>query len=163
MDQEEVERLKKFFFEAALVTYASGIKAEKQPGGYRSYSYRKGTLKYIDRYNIGGQSSFGQTVISDRNDAVWVMQYHGWCKNDSREVLSFLKQALITAYQEKQFNGGRGPSLFHSEGAEMTYYNRSKSQSGTHFTRFTGYEHIVNFNHQEIVFWHHYQGYLLEP
>ena len=77
-----VERLQKFYLEAAAATYAGGVaKKETIPDLPRSkvYRYESGDLLYIDTFFTNGEYSGGQTVIYVKGIPAWLMQYHGWC------------------------------------------------------------------------------------
>lgn len=128
------------------------------------YGFKRGEYLYLDTYYANGEWSGGQTLIYvDRNPA-WLMQYHGWCKDDNEAILTFLKKALMFAYQHRMFIGGRGPYEFFEDG--FTYLNFARmppyEQS---IVRFQGHERICFDNKRDAdLFWYQYQGQLLgEP
>lgn len=160
------EGLQAFFFEAALATYAGGTSIttiEALPGS-KVYRYERGEYLYIDTYFTNGEQSGGQTMIYLDNMPAWIMQYHGWCKDDNKEILDFLKQVLKDTYQHKMFWGGRGYNQITSDEV-MNYHN---SWVGT-FDYFYGEEKIdIPTGNPEAmglervdVFWHKYQGMTL--
>lgn len=166
----DVERLKQFFFDAALATYASGKKAERVRGREweREFFFSSqravqrddmDDLVYIDRYAVNGEWSGGQTVILAGGKPVWLMQYQGWCRNDNKAVLDFLKLALKSAYERKKFVGGRGPERF--ESTNLEYFNSvNLGLPEDAFVNFSGNERIL-LGDGTVVFWHRYQGHLL--
>ncbi len=130
--------------------------------------------------------SGGSTLISFHAEPkpinLWLMQYHGWCKNDDPEILAFLKEALRAAYGKKIFRGGRGefrypnlgdPSLRSpTTGNAFLYLNQGDhseyfGQQLEPFEKFSGREGITvsneRLNLKEEVFWHRCQGMLLIP
>ena len=173
MDKSLVKRLQGFFFEAALATYAGGtVKKETIPDfpGSKVYRYERSDLLYIDTYFVNGQSSGGQTLIYHNHLPVWIMQYHGWCKYDDPQVLTFLKKVLTKTYKEGEFCGGRGKySIEHwtSDDGLFVYENHPTLPPPTdEFINFMGHESIMTRawkpDQSHVVFWHRYQGYLLE-
>ena len=152
MDKSLVKRLQGFFFEAALATYAGGtVKKETVPDfpGSKVYRYERSDLLYIDTYFV---------------------QYQGWCKYDDPQVLTFLKKVLTKTYKEGEFCGGRGKySIEHwtSDDGLFVYENHPTLPPPTdEFINFMGHESIMTRawkpDQSHVVFWHRYQGYLLE-
>ncbi len=166
MSKYNVARLKAFFFEAALATYASGKKAEPfhELAGAKRYWYQPdgSGLCYTDIFFVNGEYSGGQTTIWQNGVPAWIMQYHGWCKNDDPETLAFLRKALSAAYKQKKFWGGRGPIVFEDIKKGLTYVNLPKMSPNkkTDFIRFSGSEDICR--ERSMIFWHEYQGLLLD-
>jgi len=161
--------LKDFFFDAALATYASGGESRetiRDLPGSRVYRYERDDLRYIDTYFVNGQSSGGQTLIYLGGVPVWIMQYHGWCQNDDSEVLRFLKVALSAAYERGEFHGGRGiPHMEANSASWLVYENwpQMPLYRPQDFTDFQGRERIWRKpDRTKDIFWHRYQGYLLE-
>lgn len=96
---------------------------------------------------------------------VWIMQYQGWCKDDDPRVLAFLKEALCTAYNRREFHGGRGVPRMEGSYASVVYENWSQKLPyyPQDFTDFQGRERIWREPDPTTdIFWHRYQGYLLE-
>lgn len=162
-----IVRLQQFFFEAALATYASGKKAMKIGHAWEFRHVSEfGRLVYVDQYVVNGEYSGGQTVILVDDAPAWLMQYHGWCKNDDREVLAFLKGALLHTYKEGKFLGGRGLQDFFEDpygSAGLVYENWPQPPSYNHgFASFQGRERIWRKPEMtKDLFWHQYQGFLL--
>lgn len=162
-----VQKLQEFFFEAALATYASGKKADPflWLAGAKHFRYQREEFCYIDTYVVNGEHSGGQTIIWVNGVTAWLMQYHGWCQNDNKEVLYFLKNALFTAYKRSEFHGGRGiPRLVSNSASNLVYENWPDMMVYTNhdFTHFAGREYIWRKPMREKdIFWHRYQGLLL--
>lgn len=167
----EVASLQKFFFEAARNTYAGDAKKETDPYLPKSkvYRFERGEYLYIDTYFTNGERSGGQTVIYQEGAPVWLMQYYGWCKNDDKDVLAFLKQALLFAYGKSEWHRGRGPHNFCGtglRGTELAYSNVPiRPPYDQDFRFFHGRESIgLAKAPLTELFWHQYQGLLLaEP
>ncbi len=168
-----VKPLEEFFFEAARNTYAGGTKKETDPHLPKSkvYRFERGEYFYADTYFTNSEWSGGQTVIYMNGTPVWLMQYHGWCKDDDPKVLAFLKRVLLEAYQNGEFCGGRGPFRLVDENPNqedkglvyMNWLQMPPYDQG--FAYFIGRERIFQHsNHTVDLFWHRYQGLLLgEP
>lgn len=176
-----------FFFDASLATYAGGAAKTTIPGllGSKHYHFERGNLLYDDVYFTNGEYSGGSTVISLRTEPkpvnLWLMQYHGWCKDDDPEILAFLKEALRYAYEQQSFCGGRGEyryplgdSYKTSQGDILEYFNNGDQKDGpiyslgqSQWSKFSGEEFINRLSRKiggiEKVFWHRYQGLSLIP
>ena len=120
-----LEAIEFIFFMAMQVGWASGktfsSKAPLLPG-YKVIPFDYYNFHVIDAYSIphSGKSE-GFTKIRFQNFPVWSMSYGG---SYPKEVIPFLKLALMENYSKKIFNGGRGPSTFrHSEFPQLTYEN----------------------------------------
>lgn len=121
-----------FFFEAGTKTYAGGMTKTsiKELPGSRVLVYARPPYRYVDCYFSVGERSFGQTGIWHEalpSGPVWGMQYWGWCKD--KRAIPFLKRALLAAYEERIFLGGRGPKHF-SVGNEALEYQNYLSRPG---------------------------------
>lgn len=178
-------KLQEFFFEAALATYAGHAPKTTIEGLPKSkvYRYKSRNYLYIDTYFTNGEQSGGQTIIYIKSFTppvlihgvsvqdpcwipAWIMQYHGWCEGDNKEVLDFLKEVLSRTYRTHTFCGGRG-KLFGevNSGRCLEYANK---WVGT-FDHFSGEEKISKEDVPEDgtgletrdVFWHKYQGMTL--
>jgi hypothetical protein len=79
------------------------------------------------------------------------MQYVGYY---NKEAIAFLKQALMAAYSQRSWFGGRGPASYVGEG--MSYLNNI-SLSG--FEKSEGRETI--FRKSESLGWHKYSSMLM--
>lgn len=155
------EGLQAFFFEAALATYAGGASKTTIEGlpGSKVYRYERGEYLYIDTYFTNGEQSGGQTIIYINNVPAWLMQYHGWCKNDDKVVLDFLKHVLAKAYESRVFYGGRGSPYERLLKNDLIYGN---VWSGS-FNHFHGEEAIYKLTEErrERLFWHKFSGVTL--
>ena len=162
-----VDPIKAFFLEAATKTYASGEVQKTTIGELprsKVYRYHGNDMLYIDAFFTNGERSGGQTVIYRTYDdekeghiqkPVWLMQYHGWCKDDDPEVLAFLKESLANAYSQSIFVGGRGQDPYVLQAHPLRYFN----DGSDHFEQGEGFEEIKRGSEQ--VFWHRYQYYML--
>lgn len=132
------------------------------------YRYQRHEYLYIDTYFTNEEQSGGQTIIyiDHGMTPAWLMQYHGWCKNDEKLVLTFLKEVLAETYRSRKFVGGRGKTFSESSNHPLRYFNK---WSGT-FCDFSGQERIeieapkddVSSDWKD-VFWHRYHGLMLLP
>jgi len=178
-------KLQEFFFEAALATYAGSAPKTSIEGLPKSkvYRYERDNYMYIDTYFTNGEQSGGQTIIYIKPEGsptfvpAWIMQYHGWCKDDDPKVLAFLKEALRATYEEGVFHGGRGSVMFPFCGQVRTITNDDyliyRNDAGRilpcAFHRFSGEERIYRSHDKHAtngwkeVFWHRYQGMTLLP
>lgn len=167
-------KLQEFFFEAALATYAGHAPKTTIEGLPKSkvYRYERDNYLYIDTYFTNGEQSGGQTVIYIKSEdsptfvPAWIMQYHGWCEGDNKEVLDFLKEVLSRTYRSRTFCGGRGKLFGEVNSARCLEY--ANNWTGT-FDHFSGEERISKEDVPEDgtgletrdVFWHRYQGMTL--
>lgn len=160
-----VQELQDFFLEAAAETYAgNGSTKGTIPDipGSRRYWYQKGKLVYLDVYVINGEYSGGQTLLYVSGVPAWLMQYQGWCQEDNKEVLDFLKKALLDSYMAKEFRGGRGPQQFEDDQKDGVFYQNNPKRFEDDFELFRGRERIAPKNRHGLdLFWHNYQGQLL--
>lgn len=160
--------LEEFFLEAASATYVGKAKkttiAELPDSNV--YPYQVGELSYRDIYWTNGERSGGTTLIHEHGKLVWIMSYNGWCQNNDPEVLTFLKQALRSAYEQRLFYGGRGRSAYYQTKQGMpglVYHNWPDFGLDNGFREFHGREHIQRFpDVVNTLFWHRYQGLLLK-
>jgi len=164
------EEIRVFFLEASAETYAAGaakLTVPQLPGSkvlYYGSEHIGRTFSYVDCYFSSGRRSFGQTVISVDRIAVWGMQYHGFWESEDERVIPFLKRALLAAYSEKLFLGGRGPRVYRDRETErgLLYCNYPESDD---FTNFKGHEEIVDDTNSAtlsgFLFRHKYNGLLL--
>lgn len=168
-------KLQEFFFEAALATYvghASKTTIEGLPKS-KVYCYERDDYLYIDTYFTNGEQSGGQTIIYIKPEGSpafvpsWIMQYHGWCEGDDKNVLNFLKEVLSATYRARKFCGGRG-NLFGEVDPSGCCLEYTNNWTGT-FDNFSGKERIEKESLLEDgvctktrnVFWHRYQGITL--
>ena len=167
-----VARLQQFFFEGSLRGYAGGgekiiVSGVKKT---RRFVHQRGELYYRDEYVVNGEYSGGSTIIYVDSFPVWLMQYHGWCKDDDPEVLAFLKKVLVDTYRSGEFAGGRGKyGAWRSNEGSLIYENHpTLLPTVNEFNDFIGHERIKTQtwkpDQSHEVFWHRYQGMLLgEP
>ncbi|MBI4708752.1 MAG: hypothetical protein HY764_00930 [Candidatus Portnoybacteria bacterium] len=156
-------QLKDFFFKASISTYASGASPEaleELPNAERYFwcDYADGKrYEYRDTYfSVGNGRSFGFTIISFDKELVWWMRYGGQCIEkyvDEQKTTAFLKKALLKAYKEKLFLGGRG-EIKYVEG-NLIYRNLVGTSE---FESFKGREIITRISSPELVFYHDYEG-----
>ncbi len=118
-----MSEIQDFFFEATLATYASGEKAKTDPNNtnLKFYSFQRRDYLYLDKFMVNGEHSGGQTVISFQGKPVWLMQYHGWCKDDdpfafSEEVnlRTRLSMSLVTFSSERVLAASTDSRVFAS-------------------------------------------------
>lgn len=162
----DVARLEKFFLESAANTYAGkGVKSTiPELPGSKVYRVVEDDLLYVDKYQTNGEWSGGETLIYQGGVNVWRMSYQGFCKDDDREVLHFLKVILGGTYKSSVFYGGRGFPQIWQKGEKHPglYYENYPNPYHRDFSYFSGREHIKRWpNHIDQVFWHEYQGLLL--
>jgi len=169
MPTYNVARLQEFYFEGSLRGYAGGgekiiVSGVKKT---RRFVHQRGELYYRDEYVVNGEYSGGSTIIYVDSFPVWLMQYHGWCKDDDLAVLAFLKQTLLAAHTKGEWNGGRGPGEFAEDKENgLVYMNWPLMPPfDQSFRSFMGRERIWRQpDKTKDVFWHQYQGLLLgEP
>src|SRR5581483_616375 len=147
-----VAEIQDFFFDAALATYAGNTPKTTITDlpGSKHYHFERDSLIYDDVYFTNGEYSGGSTLISFRAEPkpinLWLMQYHGWCKDDDPKVLAFLKEALRSAYENRVFHGGRGPVGFPfggqirtiTHGDYLMYRNDAGRTLPSEFHKFSG-------------------------
>lgn len=183
-----LKEFERFYLEAALTTYAAAEKVEDVvPGsdthysrnagqyyaekstipelpGSKKFLYRRDDLCYVDTYWTNGEFSGGTTIIYAGEVPVWLMAYDGWCQDDDKEVLDFLKSALRANYEGGIFLGGRGPREFHQmwPTKERLVYHNHLDLYGQGFRCFAGRERIFRRPADAIdLFWHRYKGLAL--
>ena len=150
-----MEDIERFFFKAMVNGWASGcekIKIADMPA-YKAISFRDGNFYLLDRYCVvsKSQKSAGTTTIWYRDEPVWVMNYGGFYEESA---IVFLKRALLEAYKEREFVGGRGP-IFYSENEGLNYVNRPLLED---FAKFEGREEVFNASSGKSLGFHEYWG-----
>lgn len=167
-----LQMVMEFFFKAAKATYAGGAKPENCPEepGCKKFSYQEGDLLYEDVYTQTNKKQFhGTTKISliqrGKPKLIWIMYY--WAIDESggdKEQDAFLKTALMAAYNNNHFYGGRGKDHFYNDTAGRTlhYKNRLNPDIDERygFKRFAGNEIISQSC--SIIFQFNYVGGLVE-
>lgn len=97
---------------------------------------------------IGKDWSAGTIRISFKGKVVWWMSYAGWCK---KPALPFLKKALLNAFKEKVFNGGRGNTLYQDpKYPDLAYRNHTASCRNS-FSMFEGFDEILSVEDSNVV------------
>lgn len=113
---------------------------------------------------VGRDHSFGNTIVYERNQPVWVMQYWGQYQ---KCCIPLLKQALSIEYLKVRpagsrfdvFCGCRGPRcLSQQEAAEDTFTYINIPALGSSFGKFSGHEEIINNDDYSVWGWHDYRG-----
>lgn len=164
-DPAFIAEMKAVFFEAMIIGYASEEKLKKSsiaelPGSKLIPPYVKGPWKVSDPYLVTPLSSFsgGTTIISYEGVPVWMMQYFG---QYPKEAVPCLKAALRTAYENRQFFGGRGPESFGYGPFRYTNYSPRNVWKNHRFgDRFNGDEEVRE-NGGKLLGWHTYHGGLM--
>lgn len=155
IDWQKVER---FYLEAALKTYAGGMKPyslEELPC-YKLLRYENGNLLFLDQWSsLPDGASGGQILILQNETPIWLMQYMGFCqKNGEEKILGFLKEALLETYRNGVFHGGRGSSIWRSKRSDLLYINDLMPYGS--FKSFSGREFVHEGD--ALVFEHRYRG-----
>ncbi|MEK7512677.1 MAG: DUF5680 domain-containing protein [Patescibacteria group bacterium] len=133
------------------------VKKESIPRlpGSKAIFFKQDGFTVLDCYFKNGIQSMGDTIIWHKKEPVWKMSYGG---SYSPEVIPFLKEALLKAYRERSFVGGRGPSFFEGEG--YVYVNQMLRND---FTSFLGEERVYSRQEAGKVVGHHaYWGRILD-
>ena len=160
----DLKEIEAFFFEAMRAGYAAGSETTKIPKmpGFKGIPYNKGKLYLLDCWAVSpvghkviGNKSVGQTIIWENRIPVWWMQYSG---RYPKEVIVFLRKALLENYSRNIFCGGRGPKIF-SEGS-LIYIN--DPDPGGRFDFFSGKEKILVRSEDGSSGLHRYRGGCLE-
>jgi hypothetical protein len=86
------KELRRFFFEAALATYAGDAEKSTLADllGSKSLRYGRGPFLYVDMYFVNVTISCGQTLICHDAVPTWARQYRGYCTD--KEVIGVLKR-----------------------------------------------------------------------
>jgi len=160
--------MENLFFDAMIKGYAGDGVYKKQAQGFKQFVYQRPEwdLCLFDSYYSHPESKkgFGHTVITlntDRSIPFWFMQYEGFYP---KEVILFLKEALLVTYKNKKFVGGRGRDYL---SCSLQYVNTPKSVEyflPSSFARFRGVEVIKKTDGREVVEilgYHRYRGGLL--
>lgn len=137
-----------FFFRGVCASWAGGNNGVPIPEGegalnlvgWNEVIYRD-TLGFAgyqlaDRWGLDPDSKepSGSVFITHWKIPVWGM----WCGGDSynKDVIPFLREALMSSYRKNEFCGGRGPARY-SKGI-LLYTNEFEGD----FARFSGHEYI---------------------
>lgn len=133
MDTEELCR---FLVKAKINTYASGKEGAILRDGSKELVFREGKFLYRDRY-FGSNPFIGEEVVFHKGKYVWSMNYYGYIilseGVSSKEVYTFLREALKRVREEKPF---RGPEKY--ERRPFKYVNNAEGD----VSKFNGTEKI---------------------
>lgn len=139
------KKLIDFIAKSKRQTYASEkAKAKRTSDGGKTYTVKKGDLKYTDTY-FGNLVDCGQERVYHKGKVVWVMAYRGGMieKDElSEEAFGFLKKCISNT--PKQFPA-RGPKKMKQ--GKYTYENKWKGD----IWGFVGEENIY-FEGKQICF-----------
>src|SRR3989344_1257859 len=100
--------------------------------GYKYLRHQIGRFIFVDEWSshANGRSE-GKTTIWFGFNPVWVMSYCGWYP---KEVIPFLKVALMEMIEARHFTGGRGNNYYYDKNyPDLAYFNdveRAKLFSG---------------------------------
>jgi len=151
------------FFKAMNTGYANNSQKETFADIGKMVDFTDGSWSVIDGYLVTplGPRSGGLMAMSYEGIPVWLLQYAGQYEE---EAIPCLKAALIAAYSEKKFFGGRGPEQFTLDG--LVYQNevdRAYRQDFKKSNFFKGYESIRTAIGvpQRCLGWHSYQGMMM--
>ena len=150
-----LEMIGKVFWMGAQRGYASKEPFQKSTfpllPGWEGFYIPLGDYIYFDAYCVNATSckSVGFTHIYIRNSStelsepdlilLWMMNYGGCYK---KEVVPFLKLALLSAIEKREFLGGRGERYFVDKNYPSLYYhNQPRTDRG--FVEFSGREEIL--------------------
>jgi hypothetical protein len=151
----DLEKIRKFFFQAMLHGWASGGSKFQIPSlpGFKAIEYTNGTLRLLDVWSKTPESnkSSGMTTIFFENNPVWIMHYGGLYEKKASRLV---KVALAEAYQKSEFFGGRGPMCVFSDVHKFFYFNAVAIND---FERFKGREEVIDYDRQ-VLGWHDYWG-----
>ena len=110
--------LTEFFTKASLEKYAGGKgETDSQRHGFKELEYKESDWYYRDSYT-GFFRSWGQTVIYEKDQPVWIHLYGGGMEPEHKDdkdfaiqTFLFLKKALTEGLKQKGFRP-RGPDDF---------------------------------------------------
>ena len=140
-ESNDLLEVKEIFFAAMWSGWASGndgtpIKAFRNWRQTRTRHAFDRTFIAVDRWGMDMEANkpTGSTLITHGGVPVWVMWYGGDSYN--KDVLRFLREALMENYRNKVFCVGRGPAEYRKD--NLLYTNECKGD----FMRFSGHEYI---------------------
>ncbi len=172
-----LEEVMDCFFQGGIAGYASGgrYNPSLDETGGKVFTLRTDKLIYSDSYVSNGPQSGGMTIISllpeDRRHfplhgkkiPLWLMQYVGEELSSDKKAIEVVKEALLDAYNQHIFCGGRGQETYPFSKTgwnEMNYYNKVNAKYNN-FMNFSGKETVEDRGN--IIFYHTYSGKLLVP
>ncbi len=137
---EILEMTRAFFLSSMAGGWAANGPTSLVPGkpGCMQYVCGEGDWFLIDEWCVNpdtGQSA-GMTTVWFRGKPVWNMVYGGYYPES---VVPVVRRALLAAYREGLFNGGRGVARF--EWNSMVYLNSAQSRC---FHDFHGREEVYS-------------------
>jgi len=175
MKLASIDEIREFFFHGMMNGWATGAAKHLVPGmpGFMQIIFSDGRFTMIDRYCVvpieaqddpdevihtgrpvlAAPRSSGLTTIWFEDVPVWQMSYHG---QYTPQASAFVKCALRAAYGDKQFFGGRGPSVF--EDNDFSYHNEIEQNR---FAVFRGCEKVWGQEVDVLEGFHRYMGMLL--
>lgn len=141
--EEILNEAKKHFFAAMLEGWVGGGELKDVPGmlGLKKTEYQAEDFRVLDQFG-GSALSYGVTLIWYCDIPVWVMNYAG---QYPKEYIPYLKRALVYAYKNRCFLGGRGLPAYLMRDAyddPMILYTNDVSPKSD-FTRFSGEERLA--------------------
>ncbi len=152
-----LNELQQIFFEAMINGWASsGANKTTLPRflGSKAIWFRKEDFVVLDWYLKNGTESMGNTILWKGKIPTWMMNYGG---SYPKEVIPFLKEALLESYAHKIFFGGRG--LVSYENCQYIYTNVPTTND---FHLFSGVERIFSKRDDKCLGHHIYFGKLLD-
>lgn len=157
----DVEQIETFFFEGMREGWAVSASKTAIPElpGSKCITYRRGKFSLKDYYFVSPDSdnSYGTTLIWVAEKPVWIMHYGGFYV---KRAIPIMKAALISAYNQNLFIGGRGPKKFRILGNPMRYNNHTPNHSKK-FEAFSGYEEVyevLESKNEKLLGEHHFFG-----
>ncbi|MFH1749569.1 MAG: hypothetical protein ABH837_01580 [bacterium] len=155
-----IEQLKEVFFEGNLLGWPTGKGLEKTSPdlpGWKIIKVPVGDFIFLDRYTVGSDgfsNGFIEIRNGETNQLFWMMMFGGWY---IKQAIQVVKPALIDAYKERQFIGGRGPRFF--KAGHIIYENRV--HNGGSFEKFRGVEEVFDQKGTQPLGFHWYSGGLM--
>lgn len=153
-----LSEVSKVFFEAMLNGWVNPNATKgtmAQLPGSKLLVFKKGEHTVKDFYvsNEAALTSMGNTIIWKGKTPFWMMSYGG---HYPKYIIPFLKKALLAAYSEGQFFGGRGPEFYEDD---MHVYINTVMKND--FGQFLGEEKVIEKTGRRLIGWHHYWGMAL--
>ena len=144
-----VEQTEEFFFEAMRHGWASGEAkfVTKNFSGWKEKTWVFTHPNFVGFVLVDSFRTFADSRVSEgrksiyynNGQPIWYMNYGGWY---DKEVMAFLKEALMIAYKANQFVGGRGPDdIYVSNFQGLLYNNRVQLRT---FVNFSGIEFVTD-------------------
>ena len=112
------EELIDFLVEAKKAGYASGKEPISYDDGSKGITYNKNDWRYSDRWRVRtDKGEFPEKIEGEETiefkgnsvwESVWGMKYRGGTKKQHyKQIIAFLKKALLNVPREKPFRGPR--------------------------------------------------------